>query len=296
MLRKKILGSLILAALFTTGPLHAQTSSGSSIQSTATTGEMEARKAKYLTGLQKVNSDKELHYADSLTNARGYSESDIICLSTEYQKTHPYIFKSLIDQSEYNLTTDTYVDSAFVIRAKVARAATKAEHDKALEEFRKLIETKTPESIERDKIIASQMDKPAPLFTVADVDGVKYDLSELKGKVVVLNFWFIGCAPCKREMPELNRLVEKYKSKNVVFLAFEVNDNSPEKVKAIANGNFNYTMIPSKRTEVAKQYQVKTYPTSYVIDQSGVIRFGLAAYNPFKLPEMDKTIEKLLAH
>jgi hypothetical protein len=97
-------------------------------------------------------------------------------------------------------------------------------------------------------------------------------------------------------MPELNKLVEKYKSKDVVFLAFEVNDNTPEKIKAVTSGNFNYIMIPSKRSGIPVQYKIKTYPTSYVIDQSGIIKFGLAAYNPFRLPEMDKTIETLLNH
>jgi len=289
MLSTKVFSLSVLAFLFSTSVLHAQTT-GDNVN------QIETRKSKYLAGLQKINSDKELHYADSVTNQKGVSEADIICLSQDFQKVHRYEFKNLIDQSEYKLTTDTYVDSNSIIRVKVARTATKGEYDKSIEELRKLVEEKTPESIERDRIIASQMDKPAPLFTVADIDGVKYDLSELKGKVVVLNFWFIGCAPCKREMPELNKLVEKYKSKNVVFLAFEVNDNSAEKIRAITKGNFNYTMVPAKRNGIAVQYKIKTYPTSYVIDQSGVIRFGLGGYNPFRLPELDKTIETLLNH
>ncbi|MDH7462846.1 TlpA disulfide reductase family protein [Chitinophagaceae bacterium 26-R-25] len=289
MLGKKVFSLSLLALVSSIGVLCAQTAVDS-------VSQVEARRSKYLAGLQKVNSDKEMHYADSVTNAKEVSEADIICLSQEFKKVHRYEFSNLIDQSEYKLTTDTYVDSNSVIRVKVARTATKEEQEKAIEEFRKLVFAKTPESIEREKIIASQMNKPAPLFSVADVDGVKYDLSELKGKVVVLNFWFIGCAPCKKEMPELNKLVEKYKSKNVVFLAFEVNDNTPGKIKAVTSGNFNYTQIPAKRNGISVQYNIKTYPTSYVIDQSGIIRFGLAAYNPFRLPEMDKTIETLLNH
>ncbi|MDI3321735.1 TlpA family protein disulfide reductase [Pinibacter soli] len=289
MLGKKVFCLSALAILSSIGVLRAQTAVDS-------VSQVEARKVKYLSGLQKVNSVKELHYADSITNAKNVSEADIICLSKEYQKVHRYEFANLIDQSDYKLTTDTYVDSNSVIRVKVARAATKEEQTKAIEEFRKVVFAVTPESIEREKIIASQMNKPAPSFSVVDVDGVKYDLQELKGKVVVLNFWFIGCAPCKKEMPELNKLVEKYKSKNVVFLAFEVNDNTPGKIKAVTEGHFNYTMIPAKRNGISVQYKIKTYPTSYVIDQSGIIRFGLAAYNPFRLPEMDKTIETLLSH
>src|SRR6185312_613814 len=75
--------------------------------------------------------------------------------------------------------------------------------------------------MENGKMIALQLKKndkvlkigsEAPDFTVADLNGKMYKLSDLKGKTVVLNFWFTTCAPCVTEMPELNRLIEKYKN------------------------------------------------------------------------------------
>ena len=296
--------ALILSSVMvlSAGLLQAQvtdnTTTGVIMEKAGNDDQAEERKVKYLMGLRKIASDKELQFADSLTEAKGFSKSDIRFLSPDYKKLHPVEFQSLIDNSNYELIADTYVDSASVVRARVVRPSTKMEQQKAIEDLRKLVDesSKSPQGQEREKIIAMQLKKSAPLFSVVDVDGVKYDLSQLKGKVVVLNFWFIGCAPCKREVPELNALVEKYKTKDVVFLAFEVNDNTAEKVKAVARG-FNYTQIPSTRKpgDVAAKYKIKTYPTSYVIDQAGIIRFGLAAYNPFKLPELDKTIETLLA-
>jgi thiol-disulfide isomerase/thioredoxin len=295
MLRSKVLCLAVAFALFSTASLYAQTATDSSNQKAVAEQQIELRKAKYLAGLQKVSSEKELRYADSLTEAKGFSEADIICFAQDFRKVHRYEFKNLIEFSNYKLTADSYVDSNNIVRAKVARPSTKEEEEKGLSELRKQL-SESPKIVESDKIAEAQVGKPAPLFTVADVDGVKYDLKELRGKVVVLNFWFIGCGPCRREMPELNKLVEKYKSKDVVFLAFEVNDNPPAKVKMITMNSFNYTQIPSKRNDVESKYKVQTYPTSYVIDQSGIIRFGMTAYNPFKLPELDKTIEKLLSH
>ncbi|UKJ06787.1 TlpA family protein disulfide reductase [Solitalea lacus] len=292
-----LLNKVLLPALFvvcSTGMLKAQVVSTTKADSLK---QIEERKAKYLQGLRKVSSDKELKYADSITQAKNIFSSDIRFLTPDYKKLYYTEFNQLIENSHFKMIADVFVDSASVIRAKVARPATKKEEEKTIADLKKVIdeETKSPRGQEREKIFASQLGKPAPLFSVVDVDNVKYDLNQLKGKVVVLNFWFTACAPCKKEIPDLNAMVEKYKGKDVVFLAFEVNSYEPAKLKAITEKFFKYTMIPSTRKEgdVASKYQIKAYPTSYVIDQSGIVRFAVA-YNPFRLPEMDKTIEGLL--
>jgi thiol-disulfide isomerase/thioredoxin len=66
--------------------------------------------------------------------------------------------------------------------------------------------------------------KEAFPFSATDISGNNYSLDELKGKVIVINFWFVECKPCVMEMPELNKLVEKHKNKEVVFLGFANND------------------------------------------------------------------------
>ena len=88
--------------------------------------------------------------------------------------------------------------------------------------------------------------KEAFPFSVTDISGNKYSLEKLKGKIIVLNFWFVECKPCVMEIPDLNDLVEKYKGKEVVFLAFATNNKSKiesflktrtYKYKIIADGN-----------------------------------------------------------
>jgi len=111
--------------------------------------------------------------------------------------------------------------------------------------------------------------EPALDFIATDLDGNTYKLSDLKGKVVVLNFWFTKCGPCVAEMPELNQLAANFKNEDVVFLAITFNK------KAIVNQflekqDFNYTIL-ADANHVISMYGVRSYPTSIVINKKGEI-------------------------
>ncbi len=109
-------------------------------------------------------------------------------------------------------------------------------------------------------------------FSTTDIKGTKYKLKELKGKVVVLNFWFINCPPCRAEILELNKLVQEYKdSSNIVFLAIALDDKKDLK-EFFKSNPFDYTIIDSGR-DIANQYNVTAYPTHAVIDQNGKAYF-----------------------
>ena len=75
----------------------------------------------------------------------------------------------------------------------------------------------------QSKVENSLIGMNAPVFSVKDIQGNKKSLNSLKGKIIILNFWFIECKPCVREMPELNNLVKKYKNDNVEFIGFSGN-------------------------------------------------------------------------
>src|SRR5438876_3495012 len=96
------------------------------------------------------------------------------------------------------------------------------------------------------------VDQLAPSFTSVDVDGIEYKLESLRGKVVVINLWGTFCAPCIAEMPNLNALVEKYKGKDVVFLAPTPDDKSL--LDGFLKKNpFNYQVFPNSMP-IIKQY------------------------------------------
>ena len=106
-------------------------------------------------------------------------------------------------------------------------------------------------------------------FSVRDLENNSFALEELRGKTVVLNFWFVQCRPCVQEMPELNELVQEYQDKKVVFLAFALNGNA-ELEQFLKKKDFNYQIIPDARV-VAEQYSVEGFPTHIIIDKAGKV-------------------------
>jgi peroxiredoxin len=111
----------------------------------------------------------------------------------------------------------------------------------------------------------------APDFELPDIYGQKHRLSELKGKVVVLNFWFTSCAPCRAEMPELDSVKKYSDPQKVIFLALAL-DNAAAVRSFLHIQEFDYDLLPNARA-VHAAYKITSCPTSMVVDKSGVIRF-----------------------
>jgi peroxiredoxin len=105
-------------------------------------------------------------------------------------------------------------------------------------------------------------------FNETTLKGNEVNLSMLKGKVVVLNFWFTTCLPCLKEIPELNKLVENYNTDEVVFIGFARDDK--EKLEAFFEkfGDFDYNIVPESYL-VADAYKVVGWPQSMIIDKEG---------------------------
>jgi peroxiredoxin len=114
----------------------------------------------------------------------------------------------------------------------------------------------------------------APAFTLTSVDGEKFDSSALRGKVVVLNFWFTGCEPCVAEFSKLNALVNKFKSKDVVFIAPTL-DNEATLKPFLRGHRFKYHVVPNAGSLIVSTYSDGSgnvvFPTHIVIDREGKI-------------------------
>lgn len=136
-----------------------------------------------------------------------------------------------------------------------------------------------------------EVSETPPSFTATDIHGKTYALEELKGKVVVLNFWFTACKPCVMEMPELNQLVEKYKEENVVFLG--VTFNSKTEVESfLKRKSFSYNIIVDPTIII--QYGIGTFPTNMVINQKGEVAFVDYGYRHDLIKNLNKTLKTLL--
>ena len=124
----------------------------------------------------------------------------------------------------------------------------------------------------------------APAFTAKTLDGNRVDLTSLKGKVVVLNFWFIGCPSCRAHQPKLNELKAKFAGRDdVVFLAITA-DPAGDVKKYLSKERFDYPQTTDADTLI-KAFKVAVYPKNIVIDKNGEIvywRSTIAAWDKFE--------------
>jgi len=110
----------------------------------------------------------------------------------------------------------------------------------------------------------------APAFSVTSLEGKQYDLASLRGKTVVLNFWFLGCPPCVAEVPELNKLVAEFKDKNVIFLALALDDEKALR-SFLKEKEFKYQVVPNASDIIMGKYEVGIFPTHIILDAEGNI-------------------------
>lgn len=105
-------------------------------------------------------------------------------------------------------------------------------------------------------------------FTLKDLDGRSWTLSELKGKVVVVNFWATWCPPCRKEMPDLEALYAEFKSEGLVILA--VSDEPRATVeKFVAANMYSFPVLLDSDRKVGGAFKVSSIPKSFVYDRQG---------------------------
>lgn len=149
---------------------------------------------------------------------------------------------------------------------------------------------------------AQQALKPgqsAPDFAAQAMDGQIYNLSQLQGKVVVVTFWSTRCDICVAEIPKLNRVVERYRDKDVVFLAMTMEGNG--KVEPfLRKVPFNYSIVTNSFGVVLK-YADKDrsgninmgFPAHFVINKTGEIEHRMEGWD--KASSLESQISRLLA-
>ncbi|MBD0372960.1 MAG: TlpA family protein disulfide reductase [Pyrinomonadaceae bacterium] len=143
--------------------------------------------------------------------------------------------------------------------------------------------------------LSAQTAKPdAPAFNVTSLDGKQFDSASLRGKVVVIDFWFTGCPPCLEELPKLNSLVEEFKNKDVVFIA-PTWDKEPILRTFLKEHPFNYHIIPGAIPLILAACRDGegnvVVPTHMVIDQDGKVE--IKAVGGFTTDEGKKSFDDI---
>ena len=131
---------------------------------------------------------------------------------------------------------------------------------------------------EREELIS--IGKKAPDFTSIKPDGKSLSLSDIKGKVTIIDFWAAWCGPCRRENPNLVRIYEKYHDKGLEIIGVSLdgrgNQPNPKQqwLKAIKDDNLLWHQVSSLmyfRDPVAEKYYINSIPATFVLDENGII-------------------------
>jgi thiol-disulfide isomerase/thioredoxin len=122
---------------------------------------------------------------------------------------------------------------------------------------------------------------PAPPFLVNDLSGGIISTPQLRGKVVIINFWATWCPPCRAEIPELAALQSRYKDGLVIIGVAMDDDASPAQVRAFAaKMGVNYPVVMGSQTIAAEYGGVPALPTSFIIDRNGRVVQKHVGLNP----------------
>jgi cytochrome c biogenesis protein CcmG/thiol:disulfide interchange protein DsbE len=135
--------------------------------------------------------------------------------------------------------------------------------------------------------------EPAPDFTLETYDGETYSLSELRGQVVVVNFWASWCAPCGDEADDLERAWQTYRDQGVMFLGVDYVDSEAEGLAYLAQYGITYPNGPDLRSEISDVYRIRGVPETFIVNGDGVITFF--AERPIAFSELSAAIEDALA-
>jgi thiol-disulfide isomerase/thioredoxin len=189
------------------------------------------------------------------------------------------------DSLGYYLSSGTLIPEPFVNDQKQIQAFVLRKSSE--DERHMMMQMSTPLESEDLSTLTIPMD--LPLRNLKNKGVQLSDFNPKKEKITVINFWFIACKPCNMEMPELNKLVEKYKGKDVEFLAIALDE--PSQLKSfLKKTDFDYQVLSISQKDVAP-LNITGYPTHLILNREGKLVFKSTGYSPGSIEALEKAIE-----
>lgn len=237
------------------------------------------------TGTFKMSLDKD----ESITAAKAAE------LAAAYQKLfdadaeYAEVFKQL---EERPADAAKLVDDASAKFKHAAEGVTDPEVAKEFDDRIKRHEQNAKEMVDESKKMADRLNKPAPDWEAKDLDGKTWRLSELKGKVVVMDFWYRGCGWCMYAMPQVKQLAADYKDKPVVILGMNTDQKEEDAHFVVKELGLTYPQI--KAAGIPDKFGVQGFPTLIIVDPTGTIRAFDVGYSPDLREKVSKKIDAAL--
>ncbi len=135
---------------------------------------------------------------------------------------------------------------------------------------------------------------PAPDFTLRSNSGKNLKLSEYRGQVVMINFWATWCAPCRQELPHLNRLYEQYRKAGFMLLGVNVDDNAKAAQDMTDHLRVRFPVLYDTTKQVSKRYDIDAMPMTLIVDRDGKVRYLHRGYRSGVERDYEARIRELL--
>ena len=134
----------------------------------------------------------------------------------------------------------------------------------------------------------------APGFTLPDLDGKTLSLSDLEGRVIVLNYWATWCPPCVDEMPSLQKLHEALDAKGLSVVAVSVDERFEDIERFVDNFGLTFTILHDEGMKVSRSYQTFKYPETYIIGRDGRVKSKVVGERDWVAPSVIRDLVALL--
>lgn len=130
-------------------------------------------------------------------------------------------------------------------------------------------------------------------FTLKNTEGKKVSLKDYRGKTVMLNFWATWCPPCRSEMPSMEKLSKIMDKKSFEILAVNIQEKKHVVVNFLEKNNYTFPVVLDVNAEAATIYQVRSIPTTYIIDKEGYITAAFAGAKEWDETKVVTLLKKL---
>ncbi|AWH85007.1 hypothetical protein HYN59_07650 [Flavobacterium album] len=138
----------------------------------------------------------------------------------------------------------------------------------------------------RKNLLGSVIDE----LSLTDMDGKEHTLESLKGKIIVLDFWFVNCGACIEDMPELNKLRQEYGTDDIAWFGITF-DKKDKVAKFSEKVKFDFTLIPDGR-HLVDRFAIKYFPTTFIIDSDREVIFTGKTLVGNRIGETAKALKK----
>ncbi|MDF1782336.1 MAG: TlpA disulfide reductase family protein [Alcanivoracaceae bacterium] len=141
---------------------------------------------------------------------------------------------------------------------------------------------------------AAEVSGPAKDFTLKSTDGSNVKLSELRGEVVMINFWASWCGPCRQELPLLDAIYKEYKDYGFTLLGVNVDEKKEAADKLLTQIPVTFPVLYDPTSSVTELYDVDAMPSTILVDRDGNMRYLHRGYKPGYEKHYDEQVKALV--